>query len=185
MNTIPTQTSSNAATFHALDHSFRRLFRRPCNIIKPYVTDGMSILDIGCGPGFFSIEMASALNKSGKIIAADVQQEMLDKIKEKIHDTPLEDKIQLHLCNEDSIGLNEKVDLILAFYRIHETSNQKQLFTELKSLLNTNGKILIVEPKVYISEKKFEEMREVIEEVGLKIIDNPKILFSRTMLLAN
>jgi len=49
-----------------LDNSLRRLLQNPQKILKTYIHEGMTFLDLGCGPGFFSIEIAKMLNNSGK-----------------------------------------------------------------------------------------------------------------------
>jgi ubiquinone/menaquinone biosynthesis C-methylase UbiE len=33
----------------------------------------MTVLEVGCGPGFFTLDIAEMVGESGKIIAADVQ----------------------------------------------------------------------------------------------------------------
>ena len=67
-----------------LDNSFRRLLQNPGKILKPYIHEGMTVLDLGCGPGFFSIEIAKMLKDSGKVIAADLQEGMLERVRQKI-----------------------------------------------------------------------------------------------------
>jgi len=57
-----------------LDNSVRRLLHNPAKILKPYIHEGMTILDLGCGPGVFTVEIATLLNCSGKVIAADLQE---------------------------------------------------------------------------------------------------------------
>ncbi len=42
----------------SLDNSIRRWLQNPKKILSPYIKEGMTVLDVGCGPGFFSIEMA-------------------------------------------------------------------------------------------------------------------------------
>ena len=37
----------------------------------------MTVLDIGCGPGFFTREIAKMLNGTGKVIDANIQEGML------------------------------------------------------------------------------------------------------------
>ena len=41
-------------------------------------------MTLGCGPGFFTVEIAKMLNGSGKVIAADIQDGMLEKLNKKI-----------------------------------------------------------------------------------------------------
>jgi ubiquinone/menaquinone biosynthesis C-methylase UbiE len=78
------------------------LVQDPKKILKDYVKEGMTVLDVGCGPGFFSVEIADMVGASGKVIAVDLQQGMLDKIKNKIERTGIENIIELHKCEEDS-----------------------------------------------------------------------------------
>ncbi len=168
-----------------LDNPLRKLFQNPERILKPYIKNNMTVLDLGCGPGFFSIEIAKMLGEQGKVIASDLQDGMLEIVKNKIKGTGLQSKIKLHKCKADEIGVMEKIDFVLAFYVIHEIPDQKKLFAEIKSLLKPGGKMLIVEPNFHVSKKAFEKLISRIKDSGLKIIDYPKMVFSRTILLTS
>lgn len=167
-----------------LDNSARRLFQNPKKILKPYIVKGMTVLDLGCGPGFFSRDIAKMLADSGKVIAADLQEAMLDRIRQKIKGTELEFRIELHKCMDAEIGVNEKVDFVLAFYMIHEVPDKDKLFRELISILKPNGLIFIVEPKFHVSKKSFERMVDGVKNLGLDILDRPKVFFSRSVVFA-
>jgi len=136
-----------------MDNSFGKLLQNPQKILKPYIQEGKTVLDLGCGPGFFTIEIAQLLNNSGKVIAADLQEGMLDKVRQKIKGTALEKKITLHKCQVESIDLCEKVDFVLAFYMVHEVPNQEKLFKELNSILKPKGQLFIIELKFHVSKK--------------------------------
>jgi len=168
-----------------LDNSIRKLLQNPQKILKPYIHEGMTVLDVGCGPGFFSIEIAKLVGNTGRVIAADLQEGMLDKVRQKIKGTALEPKVTLHKCLEESIDLTEKVDFILAFYMIHEVPDQDKLFREMKSILNSEGKILIIEPKFHVSKKAFDSMIDEIISIGFDIKDRPKVFFSRAVVVKN
>jgi ubiquinone/menaquinone biosynthesis C-methylase UbiE len=47
---------------------------------KLAITKEITIMDFGCGPGYFTIELSK---RAGKIVAVDLQQEMLQKAKSK------------------------------------------------------------------------------------------------------
>jgi ubiquinone/menaquinone biosynthesis C-methylase UbiE len=168
-----------------LDNSVRRLLQNPKKILRSYIKDGMTVLDLGCGPGFFSVEIAKMLNGSGKVIAADLQDGMLEKVNRKIKGTELEQRITLHKCEDNRVGVTENVDFVLAFYMIHEVPSQDKLFGELKSILKPGGKIFIIEPKFHVSKKSFDEMIDKLRNIGFEIIDKPKVFFSRTVLVTN
>lgn len=166
-----------------LDNRIRRWLQRPDKLLKPYIRPGMTVLDMGCGPGFFTIEIAHMLKGNGKVIAADLQQGMLDKVEQKVQGTELEPMVELHRCNERQIGLTEKADFILAFYMVHEVPNKPRFFEELRSLLQPNGTLLIVEPKFHVTKKTFTQMLSVTEKSGLQIIGTPTYSLSRAVLL--
>ncbi len=122
---------------------------------------------------------------SGKIIAADVQEGMLGKVRNKIKGTELEQRIELHKCEENKIGVAEHVDFVLAFYMIHEVPSQENLFRELKSVLKPGGQLFIIEPLFHVSKKSFEKMIERITNLGFEFKSRPKVFFSRAVLLTN
>ena len=166
-----------------LDNFVRRLLQNPRKILKPYIGKGMTVLDFGCGPGFFSTEIAKMLFDSGKVIAADLQDGMLEKVRTKIRGTELEQRIVIHKCQDDKVGVTEKVDFVLAFYVIHEVPNQDKLFEELKSILKPSGKIYIIEPNFHVSKTLFEDMVKRLKAIGFEELERPKIFFSRTVLI--
>jgi ubiquinone/menaquinone biosynthesis C-methylase UbiE len=168
----------------SLEIGLRKLVQNPRKILKSLIRPGMTVLDLGCGPGFFTIEIAKMLNGTGKVIAADLQEGMLEKIKGKISGTLLENKIELHKCEADRIGLKCKVDLILAFYVVHEIKDHNKLFEEMTAILKPEGKIYIVEPAFHVSGKDFNEMVGKILEAGLEVTRAPGILFSRSIIAA-
>ncbi len=49
-----------------LDNKFRRFLQNPQKILKPYLKEGMTVLDLGCGPGFFTIEIAKMIGSFRK-----------------------------------------------------------------------------------------------------------------------
>ena len=167
-----------------LDNSIRKFLQNPEKILRPYISKGMSILDFGCGPGFFSVSMARMLEGTGKVIAADLQDGMLEKVKQKIIGTELEKRIELHKCESDKIGITESVDFILVFYVAHEVPDHDKLFQEFKSILKPDGKIYIIEPNFHVTQKAFEEMLIKAKSIGFEIVDKPRMFLNRTVLLA-
>ncbi len=171
---------------NSLDSRIRRWLQNPYKILSPYVKEGMKVLDVGCGPGFFSVELAKMVGKSGKVFSVDLQEGMLQKLRNKINGTTLEGIINLIKCEQDKINVPEKVDFILAFYMVHEVPDKDSLFKTLKKLLNDKGEFLIVEPKLFhVSKKEFELTIEKAEAAGFKAYNGPKLSFSFSSILRN
>jgi ubiquinone/menaquinone biosynthesis C-methylase UbiE len=164
-----------------LDSKLRKLMHNPRKILKPYLKPGMVILDLGTGPGFFALEMARLVGESGKVIAADLQDGMLEKLRAKIRGTDLEKIITLRRTEEDKVGLEEKVDFVLVFYVLHEVPDQEKFLEEIKTILKPDGKALIVEPTWHVSKKEFENLIDIAKKLGFEIMESPKILFSRAV----
>lgn len=166
-----------------LDNSVRRWVQNPRKKVQPYLTEGMAVLDMGCGPGFFTIEMAQLVGQSGRIYAADMQDGMLAKIREKIKGTALEQRITLHKCMENRIGLATTVDFVFAFYMVHEIPDQQAFFTEIASIVKPNGRVYIEEPPFHVSNTAFEAMISKAEHAGFTAIARPKVLLGNAVLL--
>ena len=168
-----------------LDSRFRRWLQDPRKILKPYLKPGMRTLDVGCGPGVFSVEMAELVGDGGHVVAADLQPGMLQIVKNKISGTTLEKRITLHPCEEDHIGIDafDPVDFILLFYVVHEMPNQATLFHELAKCLKPGGQILITEPSFHVSKSLFETTITIARRAGFKAVQRPKIRLSKSILM--
>jgi ubiquinone/menaquinone biosynthesis C-methylase UbiE len=167
----------------SLDNIFRRWLQNPLKILTPYIKEGMTVLDFGCGPGYFTIDIAQMVGKSGRVIAADLQEGMLQKLRHKIRETKIEERITLHRCEEDRIGLSEKVDFALAFYVIHEIPSQEEFFKELESILQPSGQVLVVEPPFHVSKSAFLKTIKKARDAGFKPDEGPRMIFSKTVIL--
>ena len=166
-----------------LDNFLRRIYQNPKKILNGYIRKGMTVIDYGCGPGFFTMEIAKMLNNSGKVIAADLQEGMLDIVRKKITKSGFKNIIELHKCGENNTGIKEKADFVFAFYVVHEVPNHDNFFNEIYSLLNAGGKFYIVEPIFHVSKKEFERMINKLTEIGFEIIEKPNVFFSRAVLM--
>jgi ubiquinone/menaquinone biosynthesis C-methylase UbiE len=171
----------------SLDNRIRRWLQNPRKILQPYVHEGMVALDFGCGPGFFTLEMAGLVGKAGRVIACDLQDGMLEKLRAKIRGSVqgsgLEDVITLHRCREDRIGVTDAVDFVLVFYMLHEVPDQERYLKEISSLLKPGGKVLLVEPPFHVSKKEFAETVRKAKAAGLEPVESPKVFLGRTAVL--
>lgn len=167
----------------SLDNKIRRWFQNPKKILKPFIKEGMTSLDFGCGPGFFTLDMAQMVGQTGKVIAADLQAEMLEIVRKKTVGTILENRITFHQCGKENTGLTEKVDFVLLFYMVHEIPQKATFFQEIAEILNKNGLVLIVEPPFHVSNSGFKNTLEIAEKAGLRISSRLKMFPNKAAVL--
>jgi len=160
----------------------RKHIQNPRRIIGPYVSNGMTVMDIGCGMGFFTIPMSIIVGKQGRVIAVDLQPEMLAGLKKNAQKAGCAN-IMLHQCYFDSLDIgqwDESVDFMLLFMMLHEVPDAKHLIREVYNSLTPKGKLLFAEPIVHVSYKKYQKSMSMILKSGFKIVGSPKIPLCRS-----
>ncbi len=167
----------------SLDNKFRGWLQNPRKILGPYIKEGMTVLDFGCGSGYFTVDIARMVGKSGRVIAADLQDGMLQRLRNKIRGSDLEERITLHRCQKNKIGVSQNVDFVLAFYMVHEVPDQNEFFRDIESILNPTGRVLIVEPPFHVSKAAFEQTISIARNAGLMAVDRPKVFLSKAVIL--
>lgn len=166
-----------------LDNRVRRWLQNPRRILRPFVGEGMTVLDLGCGPGFFTLDMADLVGEGGRVFAADLQAGMLEKIGDKIRGTDLESRITLHQCAATGIGLSEQVDFALLFYLVHEVPDKEAFFGELATMVRPGGRVLMVEPPFHVSKAAFADTVACAGGAGFADAAGPRVLLSKTAVL--
>ena len=165
-----------------LDNWLRRLIQHPKRIVGPYIQEGNTVVDMGCGPGYFTIDMAKMVGPKGRVIAVDIQEKMLRRVRKKAQKHDVAQWIEYQRDGIDHSWLRGRADFILAFYMIHEVPDMMRTLEEMKNLLNENGKILAVEPKMHVSKSGFERMLAHAQKLDLQSIAFPKNKGGRSVL---
>lgn len=165
-----------------LDNWFRTLIQNPKRIVGAYINAGDTVVDLGCGPGFFAVAMARMAGEQGRVIAVDLQEKMIAHVKRKAARKGMLARMAFHRCAADRIGLETEADFILAYYMVHETPDPKAFLEEATGLLKETGRMLVVEPRFHVDKARFHAMLEDAKAVGLKVEDFPKGKGGRSVL---
>jgi 2-polyprenyl-3-methyl-5-hydroxy-6-metoxy-1,4-benzoquinol methylase len=165
------------------DNALRRLFQHPGRIVGPYVGPGFTVLDVGPGMGYFTVPLARLVGGKGKVIAADLQQRMLDAIARKARRAGVRDRIELRRSTPGQIGVDEPLDFCLAFWMVHEVPDRSRFFEEISSRMKHGGLMLVAEPKWHVSKKSLDQTLEAAGRAGLSVAARPAIFLSNAALL--
>jgi ubiquinone/menaquinone biosynthesis C-methylase UbiE len=169
-----------------LERATREEEEQPKKLIKVLnITEGMVVADIGAGSGYHAFRLAPLVGEKGKILAVDIQPEMLDIIEKRMKKEKVEN-IKPILSKEDDPKLPDNtVDMILMVDVYHEFAYPYEMTEKMIKALKPGGKLVFVEfkkedPKVPIKEVHKMSERQVIKEMDefkeLKHIDTNKEL---------
>lgn len=170
---------------YTFDNRLRYLFHQPEKILAQYVAKGMTALDVGCGMGFFAIGLARLVGDTGRVIAADVQPQMLAALQKRSEKAGVASIIRPHKSDPNNLAINTPVDFILAFWMVHEVPEPDVFFQQMSDCLKPDGKMLIAEPRIHVSSRRFREIVALAEASGLKYCETPKIKLSRSAVFNN
>jgi ubiquinone/menaquinone biosynthesis C-methylase UbiE len=120
------------------------------NIATLGITEGMKVVDLGAGSGFYTIEAAKKAGNTGMVYAVDVQRDLVEKIKKSASLVGLHN-IQAIWGNVEKLGgtklrdsIADRVVLSNTLFQI-EGRDRDNLALEIKRLLKPGGLLMIIE----------------------------------------
>jgi precorrin-6B methylase 2 len=150
------------------------------------LTPGMVVADIGAGSGIISIQMASKVGPTGKVLAVDVQDEMINVLSKKLKQLKITNVKTVHGTDRSPNLKEASVDLAIMVDVYHEFRYPYEMAIEIAKALKPGGRVVFVEyrkedPTVPIKlvHKMTEEQvkREIGQpEFGLKWIETIGVL---------
>jgi ubiquinone/menaquinone biosynthesis C-methylase UbiE len=152
---------------YLLANPLRRIFENPDKLVAPFVCNGMTVIDYGCGMGFFTIPLARLVGPSGQVIAVDIQEKMLNGLRRKAQRTGLSDRMTLLAAGSEQEIKEDSVDFVTALYVIHEIGDPPAFFIDMCRVMKPGAKILMLEPRFHVAEKEFRRSVEMAEATGL------------------
>ena len=167
---------------YTFDNPLRRMLHDPEKIFKGLVGPGQTAIDIGCGMGYFTLGLARMVGPEGRVIAVDIQEQMLRRVKKRAERGGLSSRIRLHQCGPDSLGLSDQADFILAFWMAHEVKDRPGFLREVRDLMKPGARFLVAEPLIHVSAADLQKTVDLALEAGLELIARPVIGWSRAAL---
>ena len=152
----------------------RKLLQNPKKIIAPLVREGMTVVEIGPGMGFFTLEIAKQVAAAGRVIAIDIQPKMLEQLEQRAEKANLRQRIETRLATSESLGmadLSEAVDLVFAYAVVHELPDDRAFFKAVFGVLKQNTRLFIAEPGHHVSQELFNEELQHAQAAGFEVVE--------------
>lgn len=156
------------------------MFSNPQSNISALGIDiGMKVADLGAGSGFYAIESAKRVGTRGMVYAVDIQQDLLDKIKNGAGILGLHN-VEVIWGNIEKIGgtklresLVDRVILSNVLFQV-EQKDLDNIVLEIKRILKSGGKVLVIdwESRSDIGPEKTvssSAVTSLFEKIGFKL----------------
>jgi 2-polyprenyl-3-methyl-5-hydroxy-6-metoxy-1,4-benzoquinol methylase len=164
----------------------RRLLQDPVRLLGPHVRPGMTVLEPGCGMGFFSLPLARMVGPAGRVVCVDLQPRMIRGLVRRAERAGLAGRIDAVLGSLDEPRLDAlrgAVDFAAAVHMVHEVPDPDGFLRRLHELVRPGGRLLLVEPKGHVSAPAFARTVERAVRAGWTEAGRPPEAGKRSALL--
>ena len=132
------------------------LFRNPELTLRDAgVTSGMRVLEVGCGPGFFTLPAAKMVGKNGFVCALDLNSYAVEHVRRKVTRARVTNVEILHVNAADTGQSAGSFDLVLLFGFRRAIGGMEPILKEMDRILRPGG-ILSTEGKLFDADARFE-----------------------------
>ncbi|HPI97861.1 MAG TPA: class I SAM-dependent methyltransferase [Synergistales bacterium] len=101
--------------------------------------EGQKVLEVGCGPGFYTIPAARIVGSEGHVFALDLHPGFIEKVREKAKREELSN-ISATVCNASDTSLPAgSMDLTFLFGLGHIAGGLDSLLLEMRRVLKEDG----------------------------------------------
>jgi len=121
-----------------------RLFRDPYKALKQAgVKKWQAVLEVGCGPGFFTVPAAEMVGEKGRVCALDINPVAIAHVREKIAAAGVSN-VELLLADAAETGLpDQSFDQVYLFGLAHPIGDMRRIMAELHRLLKPGGTLAV------------------------------------------
>jgi SAM-dependent methyltransferase len=129
-----------------LDRPGREDEERPAVVIDALgLRGGEVVADLGAGSGYFSFRIAPKVGKAGRVLAVDIQDEMLETIRKRSASQKITNVEAVKSSETDPHLPVNGVDLVLMVDVYHELSYPYEVMTKVREALKPGGRAVFVE----------------------------------------
>ena len=128
-----------------MDNPFTTTNRAATIIAHLELQPGMHVLDFGCGPGRLSLPLAAQVGPQGEVLAVDIQEAMLERVRAKAQAAKLDNIRFLQAAAGDGkLGIN-LFDRALLVTVLGEIPDAAPVMQEIFAALKPGGRLSVTE----------------------------------------
>lgn len=125
----------------------RDVWQRPDDIVAALgLTAGSRVADVGAGDGFFTVRLARAVGPEGRVLAVDIDQQMLERLKQLAEKEKLSNVDVIRGEPDDPRLPADSLNAVLIVNAYHEMPQHAAILAHIRKALRPKGRLVIVEP---------------------------------------
>ena len=133
-----------AALSWLVHNPLRRRYMRPV-LDRVGIQPGERVLELGPGPGAFTVDAAQRTGSEGRIIAVDIQPEMIARVEERVREANLTN-VETHVAGAYELPLeSESIDRAFLVTVLPEIPDQNRALDELWRVIKPGGRLSVTE----------------------------------------
>lgn len=171
---------------YLLLNPLRKIFENPRRVLGPFVRPGMTVLEPGCAMGYFTLPLARMVGPEGRVVAVDLQSEMLEGLARRAEKAGLGGVVETRLARPAGLGVEDlagRVDFAAAIHLMHELPDQAGFLAQVWEALKPGGRLLIIEPKMHVKKGAFQATMDLVEPAGFRVDERSTEIGARRALL--
>jgi ubiquinone/menaquinone biosynthesis C-methylase UbiE len=155
-----------------LDLPLRRQYFDPGEVLGMYgVSSGMTLLDVGCGTGLFTVEMARMLGDNGQVHAVDLQPSMIERTRARATGAGVTHMVQLHHGGVYDLPFaDDTIDLAVLISTLGEVPDKPAALSELRRVLKPGARLGISEELMFTTYQMPGSARRWAEDAGFRFL---------------
>ncbi len=130
--------------------------------------EGDIVADIGAGPGYFSLRAAERVGRTGRVLAVDVQPEMIDGLRMMMKRFGHENIVPILGTVDDPKLPADGVDHALIVIAYHEFSHPVEMMRHVRKALKRDGQMLVIEYKAESLTSRVDPLHRMSEAEIMK-----------------
>lgn len=151
--------------------------------------EGNVLVDVGCGPGFFTIPAAYIVGPGGRVYAVDTQHEMLEGLKER---KPPANVVPVKSLEQSIPVESDVADMALVAYVLHEAEDKALFIEEVKRTMRKGALLVVIDWKKQVEEHgppehdrlTGQEVETLLKEAGLEGVETSSLNESHYLIRA-
>ena len=132
------------------------------------VKPGMTICDMGCGNGFYTLKLSQLTGEKGRIYAVDIQPQMLYMLRERMEKAGANNVTPVLGSMHDPRLPDGQVDLILLVDVYHEFSHPEYMLGAMRKSLSPEGLLVLVEYRAEDPEVPIKPLHKMSKDQIMK-----------------